>query len=345
MAKIDDVVQHSGVSRSTVFRFLRGDNVRPAARTAILAAMSELQFEPDGFSAHRGETLVISVPTDFRTFEGFDRSISGFMDRAEPYGFHVQLKTGSVLNLFGSGGTTTPPAGVLFLGGTIEQEDEEARRMEEAGVPAVFVNRVFHDNHTSWVSVDHHRAAREAVEYLFDRGFDEVGTWGLPASFRLEQEKRDGYLAAYRARGSSPPDSCLDFDTHGDLEEAVEHLIAQKRLPSAWFAACDEHAMRFIGAIRQHGYSVPDDVSVVGMDDAGQAELMNPTLTTVHFPYRAAGAAAFDILKRLIENNNEDSAQIVLKHRLVVRESCGAQPAAGRGNRSGSDRLPVDDLG
>ncbi len=325
MAKIDDLVQQSGVSRSTVFRFLRGDNVRPAARDALLVAMRELNFEPDGFSVHRGKTLLISVRSDFKSFKGYDLSISGFMDRAESEGFHVHLKTGSALDLRPGAGSDRAPAGVLFLGRTVEEEQFESERLTAAGIPHVFVNRVFHDHRTSWVSADHQAAARDAVNYLFDRGFREVGTWGWGSTYRLDAEKRKGYFQAHEERGVPVPPSCLDYDTHGDLEEAVERLLQTGDLPPAWFAACDEHALRFIRVVRRHGLNVPDDISIVGMDDAGQAELMNPALTTIRFPFRAAGAASFDVLKRLIENSGEQAVQIVMGHQLVIRESCGGK--------------------
>ena len=185
------------------------------------------------------------------------------------------------------------------------------------------VNRVFHDSVTSWVSVDHQAAAQDALTYLMDRGFTEIGTWGHTSEFRVDKEKRLGYLAAFRERDLPVPESCLSFDEDGDLEPAVERLIEERKLPPAWFAASDDHALRLIKVVRQYGVRVPDDIAIVGMDDAGQAEFMNPSLTTIHIPFRAAGAAAFDVLRDLIENPEEESLRVVMKHRLVIRESCG----------------------
>ena len=322
MSRTDELVKHSGVSRSTVFRFLRGDNVRPAARQSILAAMKHLNMEPADYSVHEGRTILVSVGPGFQSFKGYDLAVSGFMDRGESQGFRFELKTGNLAN---PGRDQTPCdhlAGVVFLGRTIPEEDAESTRLRKLGIPHVFVNRVFHDATTSWVSVDHQAAAKDAVLYLMDRGYTEIGTWGFTSLFRVDLEKRRGYVAAFEERGLPVPASCLSQDEHGDLEPAVQHLLENRQLPPAWFAASDDHALRLIKVIRQFGLNVPDDIVIVGMDDAGQAEFMNPSLTTIHIPFRAAGAAAFDVLRDLIENPEEESIRVVMKHRLIVRESC-----------------------
>lgn len=324
MSKSEDLVRLSGVSRSTVFRFLRGENVRSPARTAILAAMEQLNIRHENHSVHKGSTLLISIRPDFKAFKGYDLSINGFIEKAGTYGFRVELKTGSARAAVDSRKTAPPRAGVLVLGKTVAEEEEESRLLREAGIPHVFVNRMFDDLRYSWVSVNHRSAAREAVVHLLESGHREIGTWGVPNSYRIDRDKRIGYTAALAERGLPIPDSCLDFDRNGDLEEAVQRLIDERRLPNAWFAASDEHAMRFIKVARENGIRVPDDVAIVGMDDVGPAEYLNPPLTTIHIPFREAGGAAVDALKHLIENPSEDSIRIVLKHELVVRESCGA---------------------
>jgi DNA-binding LacI/PurR family transcriptional regulator len=286
--------------------------------------MRQLNIQHEDYSVHRGSTLLISVPPGFKSFKGYDLSISGFIGRAEAYGFHVRLQTGSAAAAAGSNAKTPTIAGVLFLGKNIQEEEDEPARLDAAGIPHVFVNRIFDDPLINWVSIDHRVAARDAVFHLFGLGHRVVGTWGIPGTYRVDREKRVGYLRACEEKGLEVPACCLDFETHGDLEGAVQRLIDDKQLPPAWFAASDEHAMRFIKVARDNGVSVPEDVAIVGMDDVESAEYLNPSLTSVHIPFEAAGSAAFDVLKHLIENPHEQSLRIVLKHNLVIRESCGA---------------------
>jgi len=327
MSQTDDLVRLSGVSRSTVFRFLRGDNVRQEARTAILTAMRALNIEHEDHGVHANSTLLISIRPHFRSFQGYNQSIASFMTRAEAAGFHVQITTAGTTGIETSYSRLSRLAGVLILGKMVDEEESELKYLEARDIPYVFLNRVFHDSTTSWVSVDHRAAARDAVSHLLDLGHGEVGTWGLPAASRLESEKRAGYLDALSERGLERPVSCLDVSTHGDLESAVQTLIESRRLPGAWFAASDEHAIRFLKVARENGLAVPDDVAIVGMDDTGEAEYANPALTTVRIPYHEAGAAALVVLRNRIENPEIQAMTTVLRHRLVIRESCGSRGA------------------
>ncbi|HUX20394.1 MAG TPA: LacI family DNA-binding transcriptional regulator [Spirochaetia bacterium] len=330
MAKTEELVRLSGVSRSTVFRFLRGDNVRPEARIAILEAMGRLNIRHEDHSVHKNTTLLISIRPDFKVFKGYDLSINGFIEKADSYGFRVELKTGSSLAAIEGGKNAPPPAGVLILGKPVAEEEEESALLRKAHIPHVFVNRMFDDLTYSWVSVNHREAAREAVSHLFGLGHREVGTWGVTSSYRIDRDKRIGYQAVHAERNLPIPDSCLDFDRHGDLEVAIQALIDEGRLPSAWFAASDEHAMRFIKVARENNIRVPEDVAIVGMDDVGLAEYLNPPLTTIHIPFREAGAAALECLRHLIENPTEDAIHMVMKYSLVIRESCGSKSVISR---------------
>ena len=77
------------------------------------------------------------------------------------------------------------------------------------------------------------------------------------------------------------------------------------------------------------------------MDDVEPAGYFNPALTSVHIPFREAGAASFDILKHLIENPEEKSHRIVLKHHLVIRESCGSAASARAGGNKKNTEVGI----
>ncbi len=318
MATKDDIVSLSGVSRSSVFRFFRGDNVRPDAREKILSAIQQLNYpyKPADAEGCSG-TFVISVREDFNYFKGYGLSITGFMNRAGSFGCTVELKTGGTDDLKSG----TGPQGVLILGKTSGEEEEEARSLKERGIPYILVNRIFNDRRTNWVSVDLEAAAEEAVGYLIDLGHREIGFWGATTAYQIDRHKKRGYENAYHSRGKALP-GCLFSDRDGEFEEVLQRLIDEKNLPGAWFAATDELAMRFNRVARENGIRIPEDVSLIGMDDVEPAAFMTPPLTSVHIPYQEYGAAAFDALRYQISNPDIGCQQIVLKHRLAVRESC-----------------------
>lgn len=328
MAKTDDLISLSGVSRSTIFRFLGGGSVRPQTRSAILSAMQQLNMSHEEHSAHKGNILQISVRRDFRAFKGYGLAIARFMSRAEAFGFQVNLRAGNLLDDDSYGKANKKqgknPSGVLILGMTIEEEEFEIQCFREAGIPHVFVNRVFDDPEVSWVSCNLRLAAKEAVDHLLDLGHRNIGTWGVTHSSRIDRDKRNGFIDAFAKRGLDIPPHCLNMHNDGDLEVAVQNLIDKKELPHAWFCCSDEHAMRFIKVARTNNIRIPEDIAIVSMDDTESSEFLNPALTTIRMPFQNEGAVAFDVLRHLMENPEQQSERIILRHSLIVRESCGA---------------------
>jgi Transcriptional regulators len=327
MATIDDVVRVSGVSRSTVFRFLAGNQVRPAARGAIQTAMRDLGYSFDPRHSRSDILLLVSIEEHFEGVAVHADMVAGVMNRAASLGLLVKLHAGPgpLLSETEDAASAKKRVGVVIIGKSDSEEDAESAELVAAGVPHVFVNRIFDDPSRSFVGVDLRKAAREVVDHLLDRGYRDIGAWGKPTTYRLDREKMAGYAEAYEARGLPVPDRRFDYDEDGDLEPIARQLLDEDRFPEAWFGLSDMHIMRLGVVLRERGLRVPEDVALVGMDDQESSEFFSPPLTTVRIPFRQAGATAVDSLLCLLENPLCASMRILLKHELIVRESCGAR--------------------
>ncbi len=321
MATKDDIVQLAGVSRSSVFRFFKGERVRPEAKEKILSAIQQLKYPYEPAPVSGGKTLAISIRPDFEYFKGYGLSIMGFMNRATSLGYKVELRTGTPDSKDFWLHNPEAYAGVLILGKTTKEEELEAKKLQEHHIPCVLVNRVYADFTHNWVSVDLETAAKEATLYLIDLGYHNIGTWGALSNYQIDVHKRKGYLAAFKERKLPAPTCCFN-DTDGEFEDIINTLIQENRLPPAWFASTDEIAMRLSKVVREQGMCIPEDISIIGMDDVDPAAFMNPPLTSIHIPYQEAGMRAMDLLTYLIDNPEVGSGHIVLKHRLIERESC-----------------------
>jgi DNA-binding LacI/PurR family transcriptional regulator len=88
----------------------------------------------------------------------------------------------------------------------------------------------------------------------------------------------------------------------------------------------DEIAVGALHAIAEHGYSVPDDISVIGYDNVSLASHVIPPLTTVAQPISEMGEKAADILLRHLRGESETVEHVILPTQLVVRGST-APPA------------------
>jgi len=114
--------------------------------------------------------------------------------------------------------------------------------------------------------------------------------------------------------------------------KATKKLLATGEIFSALFAFNDISAMGAIRALRESGWHVPDDISVVGFDDIQSAAFQNPGLTTVRQPLREMGRAAAEILLRRINRpGSELHDRHVVEPELVIRETTSPAPAERRG--------------
>jgi DNA-binding LacI/PurR family transcriptional regulator len=87
----------------------------------------------------------------------------------------------------------------------------------------------------------------------------------------------------------------------------------------------DHVAIGALREIREHGLSVPGDVSVVGFDNISLSEYTNPALTTVHVPRDYLGRLA---MERIVDGGQSVPSEVIADPQLVIRESTG--PATAR---------------
>jgi DNA-binding LacI/PurR family transcriptional regulator len=323
MATIDDVVKAAGVSRSTVFRFLNGGNVRPQARETIQLAMKQLDYYYNPRHSREDIRLIVSLKDNYEGMTEYADMVSGIMSRAESLGLNVKLRSGYGPAIAASGAPIKNRQGVIIIGKENREEEEEAAILRNLGIPYIFVNRVFTDLSTSFVSINLRLAAQEAVEYLIDLGYTSVGTWGRPATYRIDAEKMAGFRDAFKHRGLPVPPYHYTFEDNGDLVDVVRRLFRSGTFPRAWFGMSDNNLMLMAPVIREFKLRVPEDIALVGMDDIEPSRFFSPPITSVHIPFKEAGSRAVDALLGMLEDPLQLSARIILRHELIIRESCG----------------------
>ncbi len=123
------------------------------------------------------------------------------------------------------------------------------------------------------------------------------------------------------------PVLCAPSPVLASREETVTGFLQQARPPVAMVAYDDMSAVAALRAAHQAGWRVPDDLSVVGIDDIQFAAYTNPGLTTVAQPKQDLGSLAVDAL--LAKADDPPPAR-VLDGRLVVRQSTAQPPAPAR---------------
>lgn len=172
------------------------------------------------------------------------------------------------------------------------------------------------------VRVDNAAAAAEATAYLLSLGHRRIAHIAGAVVSPLTLHRMEGYRRALAEHGLAfDPGLCAEGDfTMESGEQAMDGLLAAGPPPTAVFAANDEMAVGAIRALRRAGLRVPQDVSVMGIDDQRIAALYEPPLSTVHLPTFDIGYLSMIKLTRLLAGGSVD-AETVLPCRLVVRQS------------------------
>ena len=142
----------------------------------------------------------------------------------------------------------------------------------------------------------------------------------LPATDRLF-----GYRSELSRLGlDQRPEYVVEGDYyHGTGYQRTKQLLALPEPPDAIVAASDMMAAGAIVAIEETGLRVPDDIAVVGFDDAPFASAMKPALTTVRQNALGLGMAAADSVLAMLDNPDDPPPVVIFPTELVVRESCG----------------------
>jgi DNA-binding LacI/PurR family transcriptional regulator len=222
-------------------------------------------------------------------------------------------------------------AGCLFL--TLDDEDMLTPTSGFAK-PIVLVNGDDPSMRLSSVTPCNRSAARMATEHLIRLGHRRI-LFLMRRGRRTIERRFEGWQDAMRQRGP--------FDTDGLVVEvedwlpelgaaAIEQRIRQHGLDfTAILAAGDSLAVGAAMGLERAGYKVPDDVSVMGMDDLPQAAFHMPPLTTMHIPMREIGAAALNLLLDDLGGLSMPPRRVELACHIVERQSTGRARPSQRG--------------
>jgi DNA-binding LacI/PurR family transcriptional regulator len=184
-------------------------------------------------------------------------------------------------------------------------------------VPVVCVGRPAATG-LSYVDADNAGGARQAVSYLISAGRQAIATIAGPSNMIVADDRLTGYRSALAEGGLAPEGIVCRGDFTADSgEHAMLRLLDRYPGVDAVFAASDLMAFGALRGLRRLGVRVPDQVAVVGFDDAALAQHTVPRLTTVRQPVEEMGARA---VEELLVAEGPGRAT-VLPTSLVLRES------------------------
>ncbi len=325
------------VSPSLVSRALSGSGaaIRASPRTLerIRKEAARLNYHPNPAAlALRGtKTKIIGVV--IRNFDDpFFGHIIGELQNLVSKDQYSLLLTGSLPGLEPAASLKTMLKysldGVVIAGSDFVPEGLDA--VVERRIPIVRIGVGKRKAGVIQISVDEEDGARQIVRYLRELGHWDIGYIGDTTLFNLRRE-RLLLQAMKRERLSVRTNTIVRMPNQGFETGylAMQRLIKScgDGLPTAIVAAQDTLAQSGLRAMSEHHLRVPQDISLIGIDDIPWAKMMIPALTTLRQPVEAMVKRAFDVVAR---NRSAALSNCKVRPKLVIRES--SAPPRQRGS-------------
>jgi LacI family sucrose operon transcriptional repressor len=319
---IKDIAELAGVAKSTVSRYLNGGSVGKATREKLDRVIRDTNYEPNQFaqSLKSKQTKMIGVIVPRLDSYAASRTMMGIDEQLTERGYQMlvvntaQQTEREIEQLYNL--AKQKVAGIIWLGTTVTERHLEA--IETIQIPVLLIGQQ-HDNVHSLVYPDHEAAYALGTRFA-EWGHRNVVYVGVYESdIAVGQARRDGFLKAFQESESN----VNIIQTTFKIEDAIpigEQLADEVGTVSLIVCATDNIALGVLKGLANQGVSVPRDVSVSGFGGYDFTEVLHPSITTVHLPYRRTGAKAADMMLQLLHGEQVPMKTFTI-FELKVRES------------------------
>ncbi|MFR9592678.1 MAG: LacI family DNA-binding transcriptional regulator [Rikenellaceae bacterium] len=327
---IKDVAEYLTISVSTVSRALSGDkNIRKETKEQVEEAARKLGYKPNPVATNlkfgRTNTVGVIVPEMITPFA--TQVITGIQEVLHQEGIKVIISdSGESWELERENISTMEKFmvdGIIVSICDYKKNREEYLRLQSAGMPMVFYDRIPHNMDVSQVIVDDYIKSFFMVEELIRSGRKRIVHIQGASTIYNALERARGYKDALK-KFHIPFDPELIVKSgveFGDGKSAVEHLINNGIQFDAIFAFTDTLAIGALNRVREAGIAIPEEVAVASFSGTVLATIVTPPLTSVEPPLRQMGNEAASLILEKIRNPDSPTRSIVLDAEIKLRAS------------------------
>lgn len=329
--KINDVADYAGVSLATVSRVINGKKVKEATRKKVEEAIKTLNYTPNFMASSLQKTksnmILILVPEISNPY--YSAILEGVELTAKNAGYNIILGSSysseeqllDYLTLL----NRKLVDGVILLEKIEKQKIMGKINDENLYNRIVQCSEYIEENNLSCITIDHKKAAYEAVNHLISIGKKELYLFRMKKDFTYSVLRREGFLEALR-------DNKLEFKKENEIvldELSIKEAFKQMKIilnnrkveNIGVFAVSDVLGIGIIKALNTKGIKIPQEVAVVGFDNIDFSTVTEPPMTTISQPGYDLGAESVKCLLKIINNESSSPEKIILEHELIVRES------------------------
>ena len=322
------------VSIATVSRTINGSPaVSDRLTKRVWQAIEQLNYFPNTHarSLVSGRSRILGIIVENITNPFFPELIQNFEEVAVAHGYEILVSSSNsdpaILTNCVRRMLERKVEGVAVL--TFGEEEPVLDQLTHRDIPMVLAEFKLDDPKTSTILLDYTTGVRAAVTHLMDLGHRKIGFLAGPHKLHSAITRENDFRTATSEAGLQVEPAWViecDHTLRGGVA-GFERLRALSSQPTAVLCSNDMTAIGVLRAVYMSGLRVPQDLSVVGLDDIDFAEFTLPPLTTIRLSRADLARAAFDALRLQAEGSPKFQREFLVSTSLVVRGSTGAPPA------------------
>jgi DNA-binding LacI/PurR family transcriptional regulator len=321
-----EVAKRAGVSPATVSRVLNKTRyISVETERRVLEVVGQMKYFKNVHARRlaTGRSDLFGLVISEIANPYFPEIIRGFQAAAWDRGFDVllcntqydQARTKSILRKL----IESDVRGVAVMTSSIDKS--MAAELIGAGIGVVFCNVSPAEKLVSTISIDYQRGIAQAIEHIVGLGHRRAAVIAGPDDNRTAITIKDALVAGLKKRNLNPMPVIGSNYRIDAGASAVRAILSMPEKPTVIFCGSDLIALGAMSALEEAGVGIPEDISVIGIDDISFAFLARPPLTTIRVPRERVGTTAFEALDRMLKLKRQKGSDYYLETELVVRGS------------------------
>ncbi|NJB71813.1 LacI family transcriptional regulator [Saonia flava] len=328
---IYDIAKKLGITAATVSRALNDNSrISKATKKLVLETAKEMNYEPNklALALKKGKSNNVGVIVPYINRNFFSSVIRGIEEELYPKGYNVIISQSHeseerekeiVNNLMNA-----QVEGILMSLSKSTNKTAHFNQVLSKNIPLIFFDRSLNIAGVSSVTIDDFQGSYKATQHLIGQGCKRVAHMTVGKELGIYRQRFDGYKQALEDN-DLPFDDNLVVELKSDIEEgkqAAQKLMNLQDPPDAIFSSTDHGALGAIKWLQGNGYSIPDDVCVVGFSNEPFTQFMELSISSIdQSPLEMGKMSAKVFLEQIKDKKVKIEKKVVLSPKLIIRDS------------------------
>ncbi len=333
--KIKDIAHKANVSLATVSLVLNNKpGVSESTKQKILKIAQDLNYEmpkaPNVWAQIKGIVKFLKISKHGHTVNrSHDVFIADYIDglaheaRENSYNLEIIAYRKQDIDEIIQNVKDSHSSGVIVLATELNVQDITA--FQSLDCPIVIIDSYYDYLNFDFVDMNNLDSVYQIIENFVQNGHREIGIIKSPIEVQNFRLRDIGFKRALKHFNIPMVEDyvfCVDSTFDGAYSDMLGLLKKRSKLPTALFATNDQIAYGCIKALKETGYSIPEDISIIGFDDLPMSSMMDPPLTTMLVNKTRIGRTAMQLMITRIERDpNMPPSKILIGGDLVIRNS------------------------